>query len=361
MTLKVLIVADDLTGALDTASPFVTAGLGVVVAISHKDLEEALAASPDVLAVNTASRALSPNEAAARVGSIGRRMVGEQALIVLKKIDSRLKGNVGAESEALASGLGRDRLVVAPAVPDQCRRTEGGRVVGHGVAAPLPVAPLLSTSSVAVEIRDAATDADLETVVRGTGWGSAVAVGARGLGAAFARLLATDGADRDLRFTPDRRTLFAFASRDPITVAQIEHLAAATGLPVVDAPQGVFAPDRIAELPAVVRCTGDLEADALAVADRFGAAIASAVARLRPSTLVMGGGDTALAILEALGAGVVVPRGEAAPGLPWFTLHVPADGASGGEVLRCVVKSGGFGLVSVLSELIAAGREVQAT
>jgi uncharacterized protein YgbK (DUF1537 family) len=63
---------------------------------------------------------------------------------------------------------------------------------------------------------------------------------------------------------------------------------------------------------------------------------------------VTGGGDTALAILRALGVTMVEPQGEAAPGLPWFWINRPNV-----RPLRCVVKSGGFGDTDVLASLLA--------
>ena len=66
----------------------------------------------------------------------------------------------------------------------------------------------------------------------------------------------------------------------------------------------------------------------------------------------MGGGDTALAILNRLGVGLVYPQGEAAPGLPWFTIE-----PSGAPGIACVVKSGGFGTADVLAELLRTDRQ----
>lgn len=58
MTLEVAIIADDLTGALDTGTPFVDAGLSVAVAIDVDAIPEALLTGCNVVVVNTASRAL---------------------------------------------------------------------------------------------------------------------------------------------------------------------------------------------------------------------------------------------------------------------------------------------------------------
>ncbi len=65
MTLAFAIIADDLNGALDTATPFVEAGLEVAVVLTPAGIEEAIATGAAVVSVNTASRALAADEAAA--------------------------------------------------------------------------------------------------------------------------------------------------------------------------------------------------------------------------------------------------------------------------------------------------------
>ncbi|GAA4125498.1 four-carbon acid sugar kinase family protein [Aminobacter aganoensis] len=348
MTLMLAIVADDLTGALDTSAPFVASGLKVAVAMTPEATGKALAGRPDVFAVSTASRALPADVASARVRDVAKQLMPHAPGIVMKKIDSRLKGNVCVEADALAEASGRDALVVAPAVPDQGRTTRDGAVVGRGVDAPLPVLAAFAGCARRASVRNAAADADLDRVVTDTDWSRSVAVGARGLGLAFARHLDGDNSEHALPSPSDGNMLFAFGSRDPITDQQVATLL--DGNPdvgSVDAPNGRFVlPDDCA-LPMVVRCTGDMIEDPSRIAARFAEQVAAVVERLRPATLVMGGGDTALAILGALGADVLFPQGEVAPGLPWFTIATRH-----GEGLRCVVKSGGFGTVAVLSDLL---------
>ncbi len=347
MTLKVAIVADDLTGALDTSAPFVAAGLTAAVAMTPEAVRRALESKPDVLAVNTASRALPVDEAAAGVAEATAGFMPSAPAIVLKKIDSRLKGNIGAETAALADRTGRTRVSVAPAVPDQGRIVKDGAVTGKGVDAPLAIRPLFAAAGLEPEVLDAESDADLDRVVRRQhNWQDTLLVGARGLGLALARSLATGKASGEA-LRPTSATLFAFGSRDPITERQIARLAEdRSSLALCDAPAGRFEPAGDQRLPLLVHCTGDMDREPAHVATRFGSAIAAAVRQLRPSTLVMGGGDTAFAILSALGADVLFPRGEAAPGLPWFEIAM-----SNGKKLRCVVKSGGFGTIDVLSGL----------
>ncbi|MBI4921470.1 MAG: four-carbon acid sugar kinase family protein [Devosia nanyangense] len=338
MGIEYAIIADDFTGALDCSTPFALSGLAVAAATRPEGLAEALASGAEVVVVNTASRALAEAEAVRRVTAVAQQLRSAGPRIVFKKIDSRLKGNVRAETDAVAACFGHEAVVVAPAIPDQGRPTIGGTVTGRGVPAPLPIAPHVRPGAL---IADAATDADLDRLVGAHDWSRHLAVGARGLGAAFAR---RHGPTSTRPFLPSPRTLFAIGSHDPITLAQVERVRGRA--PVHAAPLGNLAAE-VAGLPAVIQSTGPFAGPDDAISRRFAAAVVGVVEALRPDTLVMSGGDTALAILDALGVGLVFPQGEAAPGLPWFLIK-GQDRPS----IRCVVKSGGFGGADALAELL---------
>lgn len=337
MSPKLALIADDLTGALDTATPFALAGLSVSVAVAAEGLPAALASGAAVVAVNTASRAFDAEAAAARVARVAMELRAAGPGVLFKKVDSRLKGQVAAETAALADVLGLRDIIVAPAIPDQDRFVAGGRVVGRGVDVPIDVAARFACLGPRLTVADAGSQADLDRLAAATDWSRTLAVGARGLGVAFARLIGDPLEPR--RAPPAARTLFAIGSRDPITAAQVEALEEAGAVPPpLDAPAGAVPPVARLDLPAVVRCTGAPTGDEAAVAARFGRDVAALVRRVRPDMLMLGGGDTALAVLSALGVATVAPRGESAPGMPWFEIAM-----GDGQVLACSVKSGGFG------------------
>lgn len=341
MTMLLAIIADDLTGALDSSTPFVLAGLSVEVAVDLAGLDAAIVSGADVVAVNTASRALPPDRAADRAELAARRLMQAAPAIVFKKIDSRLKGNIGAETTRIAEITGRNTVLVAPAVPDQQRLTRNGHVEGRGVDTPRPIAPLFAKP---VHIADALRQDDLDRLAAKTDWSTHLAVGARGLGLGLARHLsaATGGAP----FAPRLRTLFAFGSRDPITEQQMDCLLAERAVgTTIDALNGLLVGTPL-HLPALLRCTGPAGSDANAVAGRFGDGVARCVLETAPDVLIMGGGDTALAILSRLGVSTVTPRGEIAPGMPWFEIALAE-----GRAMVCAVKSGGFGAPDSLLQL----------
>jgi len=337
MTIEIAIIADDLTGALDTSTPLVAAGYRVAAATRPGGLAAALASGAEVVVVSTASRGLPAPEAGRLAAAVAGQLAAQRPRLVFKKIDSRMKGNIGVETAAIARAFGLSRAVVAPAVPGQGRFTIGGAVTGRGVPMPISIAPYFF--EIDIDIGDAANDAELDEIVRRTDWSNTLAVGARGLGAALARRRVMSAM---VPFAANRRTLFAIGSRDPITAEQVARLR---GVAIHDAPRGVF--DGSAELPAVLRCTGVYDGNDEEVAQRFAESVMALVERLQPLVLVMSGGDTALTILDRLGVAVVFPQGEAASGLPAFLI-----GRHNRPSMVAIVKSGGFGAGNSLAALL---------
>ena len=101
MAPRVAIVADDLTGALDAAAPFAARALTTRVAVTADGLDAALAHDPAVVAVNTATRHADAETAAARVRDCAERLAALRPALLIKKIDSTLRGPVGAELAAI--------------------------------------------------------------------------------------------------------------------------------------------------------------------------------------------------------------------------------------------------------------------
>ncbi|MGJ0194436.1 D-threonate kinase [Pantoea sp. RRHST58] len=123
----VLVIADDFTGANDAGSGLAQAGARVHVLFSSETPLDSAAA--DVWVISTDSRAVSPAEAAARTEAVVRQ---HQAFIaqgwLFKKIDSTLRGNIGAEVHAALAASGKKRALIVPAVPRLGRVTRRGEV-----------------------------------------------------------------------------------------------------------------------------------------------------------------------------------------------------------------------------------------
>ena len=346
--MRVLIIADDLTGALDSAVALTGAAQRCVVARRPGDVPAALAERPDVLSVSTASR--EGSAAAARAAVVAALdAVGVLPEIVFKKVDSRLKGHVASEVAVLGARAGRARALVAPAIPAQGRNVVDGQLAGAGVATPIDVAAVLAASGLTLEIPDTASETDFDAALGHALDGPPVLlVGAAGLAAAVARRLAAGAwAIPVPRLAPP--VLLAIGSHDPITIAQVERLAAAGIVTVTAAPDGVCGPmaKGAAQLVRLVAVEGK-PFEPLAAGARFADGIAQLVNVGGVQTLLGCGGETADAILGSLGQGVLTIEGEILPGVPVSTMRL------GKRRLQLVTKSGGFGSENALVSVVEA-------
>jgi uncharacterized protein YgbK (DUF1537 family) len=123
---KLLVIADDLTGANDTGVQFAGRGISTLVVTDAAGPLPGGADRFEVLVVNTESRHLDPKSAAERVKTAVRR--GREAGVshFYKKTDSTLRGNVGSELEALLAEAGGGCLSFVPAYPKLGRTTRNG-------------------------------------------------------------------------------------------------------------------------------------------------------------------------------------------------------------------------------------------
>ena len=133
-----VIVADDLTGAADSAALMTRRGPTAVVTEAGGDWSRDV-----IVSVDTDSRHCEPDVAAARVAAAARqaRQLGAE---VFKKVDSTLRGNIAAELRAVAEALAvdgvRPLVVLAPAFPALGRTTvhgvvhvDGAALAAHGI------------------------------------------------------------------------------------------------------------------------------------------------------------------------------------------------------------------------------------
>lgn len=122
---SVVVVADDLTGAVDTVHGFATRGHdAAVIAVPPADGQ---GDPPDpessILGVNTDSRYSPPREAAVAVSEL---VTAVSASVVYKKIDSTLRGNISVEVDAALRASGSELALFAPAFPATGRVTVDG-------------------------------------------------------------------------------------------------------------------------------------------------------------------------------------------------------------------------------------------
>ena len=119
------IIADDLTGAMDSSGCSASRGLSTVVV-----LDPNFPSAADVVVINTNSRTDDANMASSKVRQAITNLKGR---MIYKKIDSTLRGNIGAELQATMEGLRCEKAIVAPAFPAVGRTTVAGVLLVKGV------------------------------------------------------------------------------------------------------------------------------------------------------------------------------------------------------------------------------------
>ncbi len=122
--LRLLIIADDFTGALDTGVQFAACGVSTRVVVG--ETAELAGCESTVLVVDTETRHLSAAAAGAAIETLTRHAVEAGVPCIYKKTDSALRGNIGAELSALLKTSGARQLPFLPAFPQIGRTTEGG-------------------------------------------------------------------------------------------------------------------------------------------------------------------------------------------------------------------------------------------
>ncbi|AOF93764.1 four-carbon acid sugar kinase family protein [Sinorhizobium sp. RAC02] len=330
------ILADDLTGALDTAAPFAARGMHVEVALSTSAVGEALREAPEVLSINLASR---------EIGAEAARRETERALATLpagtrlfKKVDSRLKGHISAELDAMPY----QAALVAPAIPAFGRIVKDGCVTGFGVDAPISIAERLGSHAARATIPDIASQNELHLwLERADEAGIDLLVGARGLAEAFAEAMSGQAPARAAEI-PAGPGLFVIGSRDPITLAQIEALLGHGDLRHLPAPNGRL--DGARTDGSALTLVQAVPGEDIATSEEVSHALAQSVCpdlAAAASTLLLSGGATAEAVLKKMGIVRFRLRGECLPGL----------GLAHAQGHCIIAKSGGFGEPDTLREI----------
>ena len=130
---KLLIIADDFTGALDTGVQFSASGAATRVVVSRGCDYEKTDSGVEVLVQDAETRHLSPGQAYDIIVEIARRAQKAGIPYLYKKTDSALRGNIGSELAAMLAGTKEQRLHFVPAFPKQGRTTIGGIHYVNGV------------------------------------------------------------------------------------------------------------------------------------------------------------------------------------------------------------------------------------
>lgn len=347
MALELLIIADDLTGALDCACEASAHGVAATV---FRTVSALAGADPSglsaVVAVSTGSRERAEEDAICEMKQICAALPDLSPALVMKKVDSRLKGHIGVETSVLLRALGLRQVLCLPAIPDMGRVQREGHVQGDGVADAVRIADRMS--GVQFRAPEIVTASDFDTALDQYAEGRLL-LGARGLAAALvARLWPGLPAQPAPRLTAP--ALFAIGSRDPITRAQVARLRQnMTEADWLAAPNGALSgPPRMRHALRVLHMTEQAghRADARMAACCFARTVADALVQAPAATLLACGGEIADAVLSRLNVAQIDVNGAVLPGVASGRITLP-DGTS----LHFLTKSGGFGDQDTLLDL----------
>jgi 4-hydroxythreonine-4-phosphate dehydrogenase len=307
-----VVVADDLTGAADTAAAFAAHAGPVPLSLAS---DRPLPAGA-VVAVDTDGRATDATTAGQRTAAVvAAARAGGRAVYL--KVDSTGRGHLAATVAAAAAGAPGE-VVVCTAFPALGRRVAGGVV--HGPSGPRTDLRAVLATIPRVRVADAATDEDLAALVAATAPG-VTWVGSAGLARHVAARLPAPTAPAVPSAAPDVAPATVVAvvagSQQHTTAAQLRHVAAAA-------------------------------ASLHRIDPRDAAQVAAAVEALRGvDALVLTGGHTARAVLAGLGLEQLTVQGEVETGIPWSTASLH------GRTLTVVTKAGGFGDEHSLARAVA--------
>jgi len=341
---RIVLLADDLTGACDAGAAFLRSGRSVRVWFGSA---VQFSAPESVQAFNTNSRALSAHQAARTVSQAAVALGSDPNSLFFKKVDSAARGPFATEIQAAHRALSTRAILLAPAFP------AAGRIVRDGileiqdaagkssrvrlaslfplsarshifqVTSPSELGPALQ-SGMTTLICDSVTQADLEAIAReAQQLPGLLYAGSAGLAQALAELSQMKLPSAIV--PPVARTLLIVGSPHPVTRLQLEN----------------FDRDRFSN------------AKVLHIGMRFRAEarIRSEFQSFAPQALVLTGGETALLAVQALEANSFLLQGELASGIPWGLVQ-------GGAAHGCVVvtKSGGFGAPGAFNDILSAFR-----
>ena len=125
--IKLLVIADDFTGALDTGIQFKAKGTLVrVYTPQNQNIFAGLEQGVQVLISVAETRHMPPAEAGEIVAKIVSQAQQASVSCIYKKIDSALRGNIGSELSAMRAAAHGKQLHFIPAFPKMNRVTVNG-------------------------------------------------------------------------------------------------------------------------------------------------------------------------------------------------------------------------------------------
>lgn len=380
---QIVMIADDLSGAADCAVSCAVQGLHTVVQLSEASSSE----STQVLAIDTATRSMPADRAAATVERIIAMYEHAPGRVLFKKLDSLLRGHIGPELAAMRYRRTPAAIVMAPALPGQGRTTIGGcqwlngtRLANADAPKMLEAAGLTSAGvdlslvrggSLQLAIKmaelagqhdalvcDAETEADLRTIAAAiaalphAGWdGATIWAGSSGLARHIPEAMGMAGASRPVEEPRFRRPiLVVVGSRSPLAHEQADEAGRSSGMTrAIHSAALANALDSGKDVMAVIDSSDQTTEDPRLCAD-----LASWISPHmdKVGALIATGGETARAVLTASDITGLRLLREVEPG-------VPIAVSIGARQIPVITKSGSFGNRATLAHCVQVLRRLK--
>ncbi len=374
--MRMLVLADDLTGALEVGAQFASEGIPSLVS-TELSLSPPQCYGMDVLVIDTESRHISPSDAGRRIRILAAVARERNIPHVYKKTDSTLRGNLAAELAALSTTFGGSPVIYVPAYPAMGRTVDNGRLLVNGrpvsetesgsdalnpiheshipsllqsrgapaIRSGPALQPGMSVST-GIYVCDGKTDADVELCARHYLNNPLPRLAAGP--AAFARSIAAqaDWPRKKPECLPTvERCLIVCGSRSEVSARQLAH-AQSSGFPAISSSAGT--------LPSPASFWLILPPEAAPpgsphhMARIIGGRVRDFVQKWSPDGIFVIGGDTAHAVVRELGSQSLLPIGEVLPGVP--LARIEPHNTRKGE-LFLISKAGGFGPIDVIPQI----------
>jgi uncharacterized protein YgbK (DUF1537 family) len=129
-----VVIADDLTGGNATGVLLTKMNYRAYTVLNKDGISPEIMEGCDCVIYPTDSRGVSPDEAYRRVKEAVALFASDKVKVYSHRIDSTLRGNLGAETDAMLDYLGSDSIaLVAPAFPSSGRTVAGGYLLVNGM------------------------------------------------------------------------------------------------------------------------------------------------------------------------------------------------------------------------------------
>lgn len=404
---RLLVIADDFTGALDTGVQFSQYGANTRIITSADSHGLPFDSSAEVFVVNSDTRHLSAADAYAKVYGIVESGAAAGIRYFYKKTDSGLRGNIGSELAAALDASGAGCLHFFPSYPKMRRTTSDGTLFIDGI----PVADSVfgkdlfepvknshvdqivreqtdvpvflhakgevSASESGIHVYDSDSDSDLEKAGASLGVSRLhLSAGCAGFAPVLARMLGFCGTPASLP-SLDKWLVIISGSLNPVTMTQIEK-AVSAGIPrmslsleqktdpvsfasscnemVSQCIEALGSSQCCIVDVGMAECTADDDFAkerklsngdiSQSVSQSLGILMCGILERRIDCTFMCVGGDTLQAIVGTAGITEILPVCEITPGVPLSEIEYR------GEKRYLLTKSGGFGDPDLLCRLI---------